>query len=254
MRASAARQLVSGTFACAVVLLVGCDRGKTSPAATRPVATTRDHGQRAARRIISLAPHITEIVFALGQGDRLVGVTSYCNYPPQARRLPRCGGTIDTDLEKILMLRPDLVLIHGQHESATRLCKRRGIRALRTSVADLAGLYGVIAQIGEGLGCTERAARLVAKMKADIEAVEAAVEGRPTKRVFLSITHQPGRIKRLHTTNGRGFVSRMLEAAGGQNVFASTDIPYPQITPAELLRRKPQVIIVIKPGGQLTDK
>jgi iron complex transport system substrate-binding protein len=205
------------------------------------------------QRVISLAPSVTEIVFALGQGHRLVGVTSYCTYPAEAKRLPKCGAAMDTDLEKILSLRPDLILIHGQHGTAARLCKENNIRMLRTSANDLPTLYDAILTIGDALGCTPRAEQLVDKMKADLDKVRSAVKNTPKVKVFLCMSRQPGRVKSLLTTNGEGFVSRMLEAAGGENIFANTDVLYPKIGVAELIRRGPDAIIEMRPGDSLTD-
>ncbi len=205
-----------------------------------------------ARRIVSLSPNITEIVFALGQGHRLVGVTSYCKYPPQAARLPKCGGAMDTDLEKILTLQPDLVLIHGQHPTAVQLCRENRIPMLRTSPNDLKSLYEAISALGKGLGCTEQADALVAGMTREIARVRSAVKGRPRAKVFLSMSRSPDRITSLPTTNGEGFVSKMLDAAGGQNVFANTDVLYPKVSLDELVRRRPEVIIEVT-GRPISD-
>jgi len=236
-----------------LVLSSGCDRDELPANASRPSATAPCCQTRpAARRIISLSPNITEIVFALGQGHRLVGVTSYCAYPPEATKLPKCGGAMDTDLEKILMLRPDLILIHGQHETAVRFCQQNRIRMLRTSPNDMASLYEAISTLGQGLGCAKRAKRLVATMKTDIDHVRSAVKGRAVPKVFLSMSRPPERIKSLFTTNGAGFVSKMLEAAGGENIFAKTDVLYPKIAPSELVRRQPDVIIELLPGKRLS--
>ena len=246
-----------------VVVLTGCRRADPTPTTSTPsqndaVGSTRPgtaagSSQSRSPRVISLAPHITEVVFALGRGARLVGVTSYCNYPPEARRLPRCGGAMNTDLERILSLRPDLILIHGQHPTAVRLCQDHKIRMIRTNANDLAGVYGLIRTIAEALGCSDRAEALVAGMKADVDRTRAAVSGRPPVRTFLSMSRPTDRIKSLHTTNGSGFVSEMLEVAGGRNIFAKTAVLYPKIGPAELLRRKPDAIIEIQPGKTLTD-
>lgn len=249
-----------GTVALGTVVLgclhsAGCDRSAPRPATSQPSATTtRGSTQPAVRRVISLSPHITEIIFALGQEDRLVGVTTYCTYPPAAAKIPRCGALMDTDLEKILTLRPDLVVIHGKHETVVQLCSENNIRLTRTLARDLASLYETILTVGRELGCVNRAEKLVANMKADIQRVRSAVAGLPGARVFLSMTRQPGRIKSLYTANGQEFISAMLEAAGGENVFGSMAARYPKIGPGEILRRKPEVIIEIQPGRRLSDQ
>jgi iron complex transport system substrate-binding protein len=205
------------------------------------------------RRVISLSPNVTEIIFALGEGGRLVGVSSYCTYPPEAARLPRCGGAMDTDLEKILTLRPDLIVIHGQHDIAAHFCRQNGIPLLRVSPNDMATLYEAIRFIGKALGCAGQAEALVAKMKDDIGQVRADVKGRPPVKAFLSISRSPDQLKSPTTTNGEGFVSKMLEAAGGVNLFANTDVLYPTISAGEIVRRQPEVIFELQPGQQLTE-
>ena len=247
-----------------VVVLAGCRRTAPSPTpdnpsrsdatcSTRPI-TAAESSQSRSLRVVSLAPHITEVVFALGQGARVVGVTSYCNYPPEARQCARCGGAMNTDLERILSLRPDLILVHGEHPTAVRFCQAHKIRMIRTDANDLAGLYDLIRKAAEALGCPDRGEALIAKMQADIDRTRAAVAGRPPVKTFLSMSRPIDRIKSLYTTNGSGFVSEMLRVAGGQNVFASTAVRYPKIEPAELLRRKPDAIIELQPGKTLTDE
>ncbi|MBN1342156.1 MAG: cobalamin-binding protein [Phycisphaerae bacterium] len=234
------------SYLIAVVALAAlpgaCDRTPPPPATTRP----------AAKRVVSLAPHITEIVFALGRGSRLVGVTSFCVYPPEARKLPKCGGVIDLDLEKILMLQPDLVLIHGQSENAVRFCRENRIPMLQTSPNDVATLYDAIVEIGRALGCQDRAQELVASMKADIQRVRQATQASPPVKVFLSMSPETGPVRSLYTTNGQGFVSKMLDAAGGENIFARTDVRYPKIDAGELVRRQPDAIIELQPGKTLS--
>ncbi len=232
----------------------GCDRGGSAGATSQRAPSTQPGVVAGApRRVISLAPHLTEIVFALGQGDRLVGVTSFCAYPPEVEELPSCGGVMDTNLERILSLRPDLILVHGEHETATRFCEQHGVQMLKTLINDLDALYAGIASIGGALGCPGAARRLSEDIRSKLDAVRDATRGKPRPRVFLSMTRQPGRIKSLFTTNGEGFLSQMLEVAGGVNVFADTDMFYPQISPAELLQRQPEVIIEVQPELELTE-
>jgi iron complex transport system substrate-binding protein len=240
---------LSTVLLCA--LLTGCNRAGPNPAEPN-LATTRPASRPAPQRVISLSPNVTEIIFALGQGSRLVGVSSYCTYPPEAARLPKCGGAMDTDLEKILTLRPDLIVIHGQHDLAARFCRQNGIPLLRVSPNDMETLYDAIRSIGKALGCAEQAECLVGKMKVDIGRVRAAVKGRPPVKVFLSISRSPDQLKSPTTTNGEGFISRMLEVAGGINIFAGTDVLYPTIVVGEIIRRQPEAIFELQPGGELT--
>jgi len=238
-----------------VVMPVGCDRGRSGTAPRSATTQSANDGSLPAspsgpQRIISLAPNVTEILFALGQGHRLVGVSSYCTYPPEATRLPKCGGVMDTDLEKILTLRPDAIIIVGRHETVAQFCGRNDIPLVRISPNDMMELYDAIRTIGRAVGCPAEAERLVGKIKTDIERVRSAVKDRRPIKAFLSISRSPDRLKSPMTTNGAGFLSQMLEAAGGINIFAGTDVPYPTIAVGEIIRRQPEVIFELQPGQQ----
>jgi iron complex transport system substrate-binding protein len=250
-----AKKTMCGIAIVAAALLAGCGREPSPPdTGRRALASQRSETPPTARRVVSLAPSITEIVYALGEGNRLVGVTSYCTYPPEAMKKPKCGGAMDTDFEKILTLRPDLILVHGQHETAAQFCRKNGIRMVRTYADDVPSLFKAVLTIGEALGCTSRAEALVSQIQIDLAKVRSAVKGRPVIKAFLSMSRSIDRLKALNTTNGDGFVSKMLEVAGGENIFAGTDVAYPKISPAELVRRQPEVIIELQPGRRLTEQ
>lgn len=240
------------------VVLSACGRQGQEPSRANTTAspsagaTASAAASSAFRRIVSLSPNVTEIVFALGQGHRVVGVSSYCNWPAEANRLPRCGGPMDTDLERILTLRPDLVIIHGQQDNVIRFCEQNRIVCHRIAPNDMAQLYEAVLSVGEKLGCRDQSELLVARMKADLERVRLAVRGRPPVRTYLSLSRSPDQLKGLMTTNGRGFVSEMLEAAGGVNIFADSAMRYPSINTGEILRRQPEAIIELEPGTTIS--
>lgn len=244
---------MGGRFLCVVLVWVaGCGRSSSAPEGAS-ATTAASQPRSSCRRIISLSPNVTEILFALDQGHRVVGVSSYCTYPPEVTRLPRCGGIMDTDLERILTLRPDLIIIHGQNAAAEQFSLQNSISLLKVVPNDMDGLYRAIRVIADTLDCRPRAEQVVRDIQLAIDRVAEAVRGKPPVSVFLAIDRSPDQIKSPSTTNGAGFVSKMLEVAGGRNIFAGTDAPYPVVVVGEIVRRQPEVIIELMPGRRLTE-
>ncbi len=165
------------------------------------------------RRVIALAPNLTEIVFALEAGDRLVGVSSHSDFPPRARSLPVVGG-LTPDLERIVSLRPDLVLAttEGNSLATVRLLEARGIAVLTTSAPDLRGVIGSIVRIANRLGVAPRGESLAGTLERRLQAVEARSRAGPRVRALLLVWPSPAQVA------GRGtFADDLLREAGGSN-------------------------------------
>jgi iron complex transport system substrate-binding protein len=191
-------------------------------------------------RIVSLAPSITEILFSLGAGPRVVGVTQFSNYPPEAARLPRVGSYVNLNLEKILALRPDLVIgIRDGNPKA--VVDRLAELGVPTYVADPKSLEEVIRtvrNIGRVVGCDRAAKQVAGHMASRIREVERRVAGIPKPRVFYQIGVEP------IVTAGQGtFPNILIETAGGQNVAANM-AAYPQLNVEQVLVARPEIIIV----------
>jgi iron complex transport system substrate-binding protein len=196
------------------------------------------------RRIVSLAPSITEQLFAVGAGDRIVGVTLYDNYPPQVRRLERVGGYVAKSLsvEKILSLRPDLVLARGEIqrgviEALERL--RLPVVALEPSTFD--EVYATLTLLGRLTDQARQAARVVADMQRRVARVRHKVAAIPPPR-RVSVFYK-GYVEPLLTAGPSTFIGRMIDLAGGINIFADLTERYPQISAEEVLRRNPDIIL-----------
>jgi len=196
------------------------------------------------RRVVSLAPSLTEMVFALGAGDALVGVTSYCNYPVATKRIPKIGGMQDgsVDMERVLELKPDLVVSIGEGQRSTVDSLRRlGLRVEVVPSKSFDDVFGAIARMGGLLARETAAKRLTAALRRRIERVRQAVaplsrEQRP--RVFYQVWDRP-----LMTATRNTLIGRLIELAGGVNVFGDLPGHFVQVSPEAVLKRNPQAIV-----------
>jgi cobalamin transport system substrate-binding protein len=207
------------------LLVVGCQR----PHAPSP----------SVRRIVSLAPSSTEIVYALGASARLVGVDQFSDFPPAARSLPRVGSDLSPSVERILALKPDLVLLStsaNTRELAADL-RRLGVRVIVSSGDDLSEVFDAIVQIGSALDLDGRG--LIAQLRARRDAVEKRVAGLPRPRTLVVVWTDP-----LSIAGGKSFVDGAIGSAGGDDVAADSAQPYPQYSVERLLARAPEVIVV----------
>lgn len=208
-------------------------------------------GSEAAQRIVSLVPAITEMLFAIGAGTRVVGVSSFDRFPPDVDRLPRVGALIDPDTERILSLRPDLVMIYGSQAELRSRFERAGIRTYVYRHAGVEGAFETIEDVGGLTGRTENARRLVADLRVRLAGVSARVAGRPRPRTLLVFERQPGTLRNMYVSGGVGFLHEMLTAAGGINVFA--DVRRESVQPSQelVLARAPEVILEVRAAGLL---
>lgn len=228
--------------ACIVLVFVGSHLAKhQEPTARRLVS-------RQARRIVSMAPSVTETLFALGLGDRVVGVTRYCNYPAEAAAKPRIGGLIDPNVEAVVALRPDLiVLLEGSQQNLPAFDKL-GLPVLVVDHRSIEGILASMVQIGGACGAMARAEALVVELRARIGRVEERVAGRPRPRVMLAVdrTLGAGRIEDVYIAGADGHLGRIIAMAGGQNAYRGT-VPFPVISREGILRMNPQVIVDVLP-------
>lgn len=208
---------------------------------------------RAAQRIIAMAPSTVEVIYELGAGDRLVGVSSYCTYPPQVAQVPRIGGLQDPDLEHIVALGPDLLITRGISDALQRLRHEHGIRVYEDPSDSLAGIYQAIGEIGELLGRPREAAGLASRVRGELERVRRCVGGREPVPVLLSI-RQPGRIGKVYTVGQGAYLNDLIEIAGGRNIFGDVAAAWPVVGPEEVLARAPEVIVEAMPALEVDER
>jgi iron complex transport system substrate-binding protein len=204
------------------------------------------------QRIIPMAPNIAETVFALGAGDRVVGVSSYTIYPPEAAAKPAVGALFDPNIERIVALDPDLIIIQQKHEKIEALCKERGIELLRVEMVSVRGIVEGIHAIGERIGVEDEAAALAANILSGLDRVAKRVEGRPRVKVFLCLGRTLGSLRGLFTVGGTSFLSELIGIAGGENIFEDIRRDFPEISVESLNARAPQAILETYPSQELS--
>lgn len=192
-------------------------------------------------RLVSLSPSLTEIVYALGREDWLVGVTDFCDYPPAARGKPRVGGTITPNLERVLQVRPSLVLAtaEGNPRDLVGQLTRVGIPIFALKPDGYAGILDAIRLLGRLLQAEAPAAALVRAMDEQAARIHSTVAGRPRARVLYLVWSNPA-----IAAGPASFIHDLIRIAGGDNVVAEPTVPYPRVSLEEIVARAPEVIVV----------
>jgi iron complex transport system substrate-binding protein len=198
-------------------------------------------------RIVTLAPSTTEILFALGLGDRVVGTCAQCDYPEAARGVAQVGSYLLPSVELVLATRPDLVIAvpTPANRDAVRALERLGQQVLVVHDRVLGDLWQAIRAIGAAAGADEAARRLEAQVRDDLAAVAACVAGRPRPRVLLVVGHRP-----LMVAGGSTLQHELLEIAGGVNVAADIGAAFPQTSLEVVAARVPDVIVDAAMGSE----
>jgi len=246
------------------VLMAGCARGAgTAPRASEtpasaggsfPLTITDDDGVRVTlnappERIVTFAPSATEIVFALGLGDRLVGVSgAFDDYPAAAKRVEEIGGAgdfgVDPNIEKVVSLRPDLFLTISGGDQWKKRLRDLGVPVFTTDSTDLADVFHDIETVGRLTGTAGAAEAVVSKMRGEAADVEGRVAGAPAVPCFYEVYYPP-----LTTVGPDTFIGDLLARAGCRSVSARAKSDYPQWSVEDLVRQDPQVYLVSSESG-----
>jgi iron complex transport system substrate-binding protein len=219
-------------------------------------AATDGYAQSSTRpqRIISVSPVITEILYGIGAFDRVVAVSDYCVYPAAVKTLPRVGGWVDANLEKIVSLRPDLVLITEPQAPfvADNLRKLKLPYAVIPSKF-LADVFTAIEQVGRATGFQSQATRLGQETRTALDAIRARTKGLAKPRVLAVVDRTPGTLRELTVATPGSFLAELIEIAGGQLVTAPSEAGYVTINKEAIVALDPEIIldIVHTPGGRL---
>lgn len=235
-------------FSMLLLCVLSCGGGGEQAAETSP-APPESGGKSTPARIISMAPSITEIVFGLGLGDNVVGVTDFCDYPPEALKKRRIGGVVNPSMETIVALDPDLVLAlpSATHESLFRSLRLLGIRVVTLPNDTLDQLFGAIRRIGETTGREAEAEFMTGELRAAIEGVREKVGDAPRRKVMFVVGSEP-----LFVAGGGTFINEIIEVAGGENIARNSMSKYPQIGIEEIVSRAPDVILYTSLNFELT--
>lgn len=194
-------------------------------------------------RILSGAPSITEMLYALGLGDRVVGVTEFCHYPPEVREKPKIGSYLKPSIETILTMRPDLTVILKEHAELGERLRRVGVKTLAVQHNDLAGIYASLRAIGEAAGVESAAEERIGEIRAALRDVERRAAGLPKRKTMFVVGRSPGVLSDLFCVGRGSYLNELMASAGGVNIFAEAGQAYPRVPLEEIIARAPEVVI-----------
>jgi ABC-type Fe3+-hydroxamate transport system substrate-binding protein len=204
------------------------------------------------QRLVCLAPSLTETVYALGLGARIVGVTDYTDYPPEAQKKPSVGGLDDASVEKIVALHPDLVLCLGviNREQTVDQLENVGIPVFVVNPKGLQGILASVQHVGDALNHSSDAVRLVKHLEERQASVAARVARLPRPKVLVVVWYDP-----VITAGANSYITDVISVAGGQSVTADMSQAWPQISLEEVLRRSPDFVLLVRgPHGGISEE
>ena len=220
--------------------------------ATSLVLVVSATAQQRPQRIISIVPSLTETLFAIGAGPQVVGVGTFDTHPSDVATLPRVGGLIDPDMERIFALRPDLVILHGSQQDQIQQLTRANIPVFSYAHGGLADTLSVIRALGARTGHTTDADRVAGAIEERLADLRARTGRRTRPRVLLVFGREPRSLRNIYASGGFGFLHDVLEAAGGDNVFAGVPRESVQLTSEAILTAAPDVIIELTYDERMT--
>ncbi|UCG97956.1 MAG: cobalamin-binding protein [Burkholderiales bacterium] len=233
---------IASLLAAALLLAAGI--------ASAAVQATDDAGARIvlaqpARRVVSLAPHLTEQLFAIGAGSRIVATTDFADYPEQARTLPRVARAHNVDLERVAAARPDLIVVWGSGFPPATLAalRRLGAPVYVDEPSSLDGIAASMLRLGELTAATD-AERAATAFRASVQRLRSRYAERRQVSVFYQVWPQP-----LMTLGGRHVLSEGLRTCGARNIFEALEPIAPQVSVEAVLAADPQMIVTAEPGG-----
>ncbi|KWR90908.1 cobalamin-binding protein [Cupriavidus sp. IDO] len=227
-----------------------------SASANAAISVVDDAGQtvtlaQPARRVVSLAPHVTELIYAAGGGDRIVGTVSYSDYPPQARDIPRVGDNKALDLERIAALKPDLIVVwrHGNAQKQTDRLKALGMPLFYSEPRRLESIPENLEKLGTLLGTEPVARRAADSFRQQVETLRKTYAARAPVTVFYQVWQQP-----LMTLNGQHLVSDLLALCGGRNLFAAEAPLVPTVSVEAVVAGNPEAMLTAGMGATRSDR
>ena len=200
------------------------------------------------QRIVSLVPATTEMLYVMGAGNRLVGVGSYDRYPPDVEKLPRLGGLLDPSVERLLALRPDLVIVYDSQIDLRKQLERARLPMWGYSLKGLPDVTSTMRALGERIGMAKEGNAAAARIETALRAIQARVAGKPRPRTLLIFGREPGALRGINASGGYGFLHDLVELAGGIDVLADVKQAAVAMSSEMVLARAPDVIIELHYG------
>jgi iron complex transport system substrate-binding protein len=199
---------------------------------------------RLPQRIVSISPNVTEILYGVGAWSQVVAVSQYCEYPDDVKNKPRISGWDKTNLEQLASLKPDLVIgVDAQAPFLQDKLNELGIRSLFVSTQSLADVYNSIVEIGRASGHEQTGSELLAKTKAEVEAVRQAVADRNRPKILCVVDRMPGTIRELYTATRGSYIDELIAIAGGDSIAPPAEHGWGKITKEAAVSLNPEVII-----------
>ena len=223
----------------------------SSAAATQGRTRASPPSRDSPRRIVSLVPSTTEMLFEIGAGDRVVGVSNYDHFPPEVEKIPRVGGLIDPNVERLLSLRPDLVIVYETQVELKRQIERAGIPIYPYVHRNLADITQTMRSLGARVGLKEAAEAAAQQIEQRLAAIGARVAGLPRPKTLLVIGRDRGSLRNVDASGGYGFLHDVLEIAGGADVLADMHRQSVMMSTEMILTRAPDVIIELHYGASV---
>lgn len=188
------------------------------------------------------------MLFDMGAGDRVIGVGSYDHYPPQVESLPKLGGLLDPSIERLIAMRPDLVIVYDTQTELRRQLERSGIAQFGYSLQGLDDVTTTMRALGRRIGIESAGAASADAMAAKLNAVKTRVAGRPRPKALLVFGRDPGTLRNITASGGYGFLHDLLELAGGIDVLNDIKRPAVNMSTEMVLARSPDAIIELHYG------
>jgi iron complex transport system substrate-binding protein len=214
----------------------------------RPLRT-----QAPVHRIVSLIPAVTEMLFAMNAGDDVVGVSTFDHYPPAVETRTRVGALVDPDFERIISLRPDLVVVYATQSDLIARLDRAQLPIFKYQHAGLADVMKTMRMLGTRIGRAQEADREATRIERELDAVRASAAGRPRPRTALVFGREAGALRGIFVSGGVGFLHDMIEAAGGANAFGDVRQQSLQASAELLIARAPEVIVELRPDEKWSE-
>ena len=216
-------------------------------AATGAVTGAADDPQR----IISLVPATTEMLFVMGAGGRIAGVSNYDRFPPDVARLPKVGGLLDPDVERLLSLKPDLVIVYDTQTDLKRQLERARIPMFGYVHRGLPDITETMRNLGARIGMKAAADAAAERIEQQLAAIRARVAGRPRPKTLLIFGREPGALRQVDASAGYGFLHDLLELAGGFDVLGDLQKQSVEMSTEMIITRAPEVILELHYGDSL---
>jgi iron complex transport system substrate-binding protein len=230
----------AGLQACLLMIAWAYVSVASGASANHQITKSPDHQ---IDRIVSLVPAVTEMLYAIGAGPRVVAVSSYDTYPPEVKALPNVGALLDPNVERILSLKPGLVIVYASQNDLKQQLARAGVPIFDYRHAGLADIATTVRDLGARTGDAAKAAAVAQRIDDGLNDIRAKVKSEPRPRTMLIFGRERLSLRGIYASGGIGFLHDMLDTAGGTNVFADIKMQAVQATTEQILARRPDVII-----------